>query len=122
MVCFNNYDHEETIWGPEDWDFLLDDLSERLTPNGRIVFSFNAQLDGRFYSEEIDGNMRIFYLLFSLQFLLPKRNAFDKLTTCRASNNVPEYFAVFTGGWRSFKSCCLFSDNQEKEIQSSLLR
>jgi SAM-dependent methyltransferase len=52
-VCFNNYDHEETVWGPKDWDFLLDDLSERLTPNGRIVFSLNPQLDGKFYSEEI---------------------------------------------------------------------
>jgi SAM-dependent methyltransferase len=54
MVCFNNYDREETIWSPEDWDFLLDDLSERLAPNGRIVFSLNAQLDGRFYSDEIE--------------------------------------------------------------------
>ena len=52
-VCFNNYDHEETVWGPQDWDFLLDDLSERLTPDGRIVFSLNPQLDGKFYSEEI---------------------------------------------------------------------
>ena len=71
MVCFNNYDHKETIWDPEDWDFLLDDLSARLTPNGRIVFSLNAQLDGRFYSEELgklfarrcnlmDGRMIIF--------------------------------------------------------------
>jgi SAM-dependent methyltransferase len=54
MICFNNYEHEETIWGPEDWDFLLDDLSERLTPSGRIIFSLNAQLDGSFYTEEIE--------------------------------------------------------------------
>ena len=71
MICFNNYEHEETIWGPEDWDFLLDDLSERLTPSGRIIFSLNAQLDGRFYTEEteklfarrsdlMDGRMIIF--------------------------------------------------------------
>jgi SAM-dependent methyltransferase len=54
MVCFNNYDREETIWGRQDWDFLLADLSERLAPNGRIVFSLNAQLDGRFYSDEVE--------------------------------------------------------------------
>lgn len=71
MICFNNYEHEETIWGPEDWDFLLDDLSERLTPSGRIIFSLNAQLDERFYTEEteklfarrsdlMDGRMIIF--------------------------------------------------------------
>jgi hypothetical protein len=28
-------------------------LSERLTPEGRIVFSMNEQLDGKFYSREI---------------------------------------------------------------------
>ena len=52
-ICFNNHQNEETIWDPEDWDFLLDDLTERLTPNGRIIFSLNPQLDGKFYSEEI---------------------------------------------------------------------
>lgn len=54
MICFNNYEHEETIWGRQDWDFLLADLSERLAPKGRIVFSLNAQLDGRFYSDEVE--------------------------------------------------------------------
>jgi hypothetical protein len=53
-ICFNNYEHEETIWGRKDWDFLLDDLSERLTPSGRIIFSLNAQLDRRFYTEELE--------------------------------------------------------------------
>lgn len=53
-VCFNNYDHKETVWDREDWDFLLNDLSERLTPDGRIIFSLNPQPDGRFYSKEIE--------------------------------------------------------------------
>jgi hypothetical protein len=53
MICFNNYDRADTIWGAQDWNFLLDDLSERLNPGGRIVFSMNEQLDGKFYSREI---------------------------------------------------------------------
>jgi SAM-dependent methyltransferase len=53
MICFNNYDRPDTIWVAQDWNFLLDDLSERLTPEGRIVFSMNEQLDGKFYSREI---------------------------------------------------------------------
>ncbi|HSZ77361.1 MAG TPA: methyltransferase domain-containing protein [Chthoniobacterales bacterium] len=53
MICFNNYDRADTIWVADDWNFLLDDLSERLTPEGRIVFSMNEQLDGKFYSREI---------------------------------------------------------------------
>jgi SAM-dependent methyltransferase len=53
MICFNNYDRADTIWVAEDWNFLLDDLSERLNPNGRIVFSMNEQLDGKFYGREI---------------------------------------------------------------------
>jgi SAM-dependent methyltransferase len=53
MICFNNYDRPDAIWVAEDWNFLLDDLSERLTPDGRIVFSMNEQPDGKFYSREI---------------------------------------------------------------------
>jgi SAM-dependent methyltransferase len=53
MICFNNHDQPETIWGPSDWDFLLDDLAGRLTANGRIVFSLNPQRDGKFYSKKI---------------------------------------------------------------------
>jgi len=54
MICFNNHDQPESIWGPEDWDFLLDDLAGRLTANGRVVFSLNPQRDGKFYSEQIE--------------------------------------------------------------------
>lgn len=53
MICFNNHQCEETIWGAEDWEFLLNDLSDRLRPDGLIVLSLNPQRDGRFYSEEI---------------------------------------------------------------------
>ncbi len=54
MICFNHQDQPEMIWGPDDWDFLLDDLAGHLTPNGRIVFSLNAQWDGKFYNEQLE--------------------------------------------------------------------
>lgn len=53
MICFNDFDKPEEMWRPDDWAFLLDDLAGRLTPDGRIVFSLNKQLDGKLYSEEI---------------------------------------------------------------------
>ena len=53
MICFNNHDNDETIWVTKDWNFLLDDLADRLTPDGRIVLSLNPQRDGKFYSREI---------------------------------------------------------------------
>jgi len=53
MICFNNHDNDEKIWVAKDWNFLLDDLADRLTPDGRIVLSLNPQRDGKFYSREI---------------------------------------------------------------------
>lgn len=53
MICFNDFSREDDIWRGADWAFLIDDLCERLTPDGRIVFSLNKQPDGKYYSEEI---------------------------------------------------------------------
>ena len=53
MICFNNYDRDDTIWGPQDWDYLLNDLTEKLTPDGRIVFYFNAQRDPKIHTPEL---------------------------------------------------------------------
>jgi SAM-dependent methyltransferase len=53
MICFNDYDRDETIWGPRDWDYLLNDLTEKLTPKGRIVFYFNAQRPRGIHSREL---------------------------------------------------------------------
>lgn len=54
MICFNDFDREDEMWRAADWAFLIDDLAARLTPDGRIVFSLNKQLDGKLYSEEIE--------------------------------------------------------------------
>src|ERR1700746_995682 len=53
MICFNNYDRDDTIWGPQDWDYLLNDLTEKLTADGRIVFYFNAQRHRKIHTPEL---------------------------------------------------------------------
>ena len=53
MICFNDFDREDEMWRGGDWAFLIDHLAERLTPDGRIIFSLNKQLDGQLYTEEI---------------------------------------------------------------------
>jgi SAM-dependent methyltransferase len=53
MICFNNYEQEDAIWRPQDWDYLLNDLTERLTPEGRILFYFNSQHSRKIHSPEI---------------------------------------------------------------------
>jgi SAM-dependent methyltransferase len=53
MICFNNYEQDDAIWGPQDWDYLLNDLTERLTPNGRILFYFNSQHSRKIHAPEI---------------------------------------------------------------------
>ena len=71
MICFNNYDRDDTIWGPRDWDYLLNDLTEKLRPDGRIVFYFNAQRHRKIHTPELwkyfgsradllDGRLMIF--------------------------------------------------------------
>ena len=71
MICFNNYDRDDTIWGPRDWGYLLNDLAEKLTHNGRILFYFNAQRLGTIHTPELwnyfagraellDGRLMIF--------------------------------------------------------------
>jgi SAM-dependent methyltransferase len=54
MICFNNHTSKENIWTAGDWDFFLNDMADRLTTDGRLVLSLNPQLDGRFYSKEIE--------------------------------------------------------------------
>jgi SAM-dependent methyltransferase len=59
MICFNDYDRDDAIWGPLDWDYLLNDLTEKLTPKGRIMFYFNAQRQPGIHSRELWEYFRI---------------------------------------------------------------
>jgi SAM-dependent methyltransferase len=40
-------------WGPQEWRFLLDDLTRHLKIGGRIFFGLNPVYDGDYYTPEI---------------------------------------------------------------------
>ena len=57
MICFNGH-KSESLWGPKEWAFFLDDAATRLNPGGRIRLGFNRELDDTFYT----GELRQFFL------------------------------------------------------------
>ncbi len=52
MICFN-FPTMETHWSVADWNFFLNDLSNYLKPDGRVLLSLNKQADGEHYTEAI---------------------------------------------------------------------
>ena len=52
MICFNNYDRDDTT-GSSILNYLPNDLAERLTHDGRLVFYCNSQQCLKFYTPEI---------------------------------------------------------------------
>lgn len=47
-IAFNGH-KSPALWGPAEWDFLLDDLRGRfLAPGGRLYFDLNPEPDGTF--------------------------------------------------------------------------
>ena len=52
MICFN-FPPKHPYWGPRQWDFFLDDMSDRLLPEGRLLLSLNKQPDGNEYDDTL---------------------------------------------------------------------
>jgi SAM-dependent methyltransferase len=52
MICFNNH-KVPGLWGVEEWDFFLDDISRYLASGGRIWFELNREYDGTCYTPEL---------------------------------------------------------------------
>ena len=52
MICFN-FPPKHPYWGPRQWDFFLNDMSERLLPGGRLLLSLNKQPDGNEYDDTL---------------------------------------------------------------------
>jgi SAM-dependent methyltransferase len=52
MICFNNH-KVPGLWGVNEWDFFLDDISRFLAPGGRIWFELNREYDGTCYTPEL---------------------------------------------------------------------
>jgi len=52
-IGFNRFP-DKTLWGPNEWEFFLDDLERNhLKPGGRMFFGLNPQLDGEYYTNEL---------------------------------------------------------------------
>ena len=52
-IAFNGH-KSSALWGPAEWDFLLDDIRDRfLLPDGRIYFDLNPEHDGTFMTPEL---------------------------------------------------------------------
>ena len=52
-IAFNGH-KSPALWGPAEWDFLLNDLRDRfLVPGGRIYFDLNPEYDGTFMTPEL---------------------------------------------------------------------
>ena len=52
MICFN-FPPKHPYWGPRQWDFFLNDMSDRLLPEGRLLLSLNKQPDGNEYDDAL---------------------------------------------------------------------
>jgi hypothetical protein len=57
LVCFNAHKSEK-LWGPVEWDFFLNDVASRLTPDGRVWLELNREYDGSYYSAELEAFFR----------------------------------------------------------------
>ena len=48
-----NRKEDKTLWGPAEWNFLLNDLTKHLKPGGKIFLGLNPQEKGWYYSDEL---------------------------------------------------------------------
>ncbi len=74
-IAFNGHKSAQ-VWGPAEWDFLLNDLRERfLAPGGRIYFDLNPEPDGTFMT----ADLRAFFLRRGAQIDRRSKLLFDPL-------------------------------------------
>ena len=53
MICFNGHKSDK-LWTSAEWEFFLDDLSERhLEPGGQICLELNREYDDSLYTPEL---------------------------------------------------------------------
>jgi SAM-dependent methyltransferase len=53
QICFNGHKTRD-LWGPHEWDFLLNDLEQNyLKPGGMIALEFNEEPEIGFYTKEV---------------------------------------------------------------------
>ncbi|MEO5719872.1 MAG: methyltransferase domain-containing protein [Chthoniobacterales bacterium] len=49
MICFNDHKTDH-IWGPDEWEFFLNDAAQYLRPTGIIHLELNQEFDGTSYT------------------------------------------------------------------------
>lgn len=52
MICFN-FPPRHPYWGPRQWHFFINDMADRLYPEGRLLLSLNKQPDGLEYDDTL---------------------------------------------------------------------
>ena len=53
-VSFNRSAARDWYWGPNEWNFFLNDLEQYLAPGGQIFFSLNrSRQEGDYYTPEL---------------------------------------------------------------------
>jgi SAM-dependent methyltransferase len=52
-TAFNRDEDESRGWDASEWTFLLDDLDQRLKPNGKMVFDINSGKTKRYFPAEV---------------------------------------------------------------------
>ena len=50
MICFN-FPPRHSHWSARQWDFFINDMADRLVPEGRLLLSLNKQPDGKEYDD-----------------------------------------------------------------------
>ena len=59
MICFN-FPPRHPYWGPREWDFFINDMTDRLYPAGCLLLSLNKQPDGKEYDGVVTGKRIVF--------------------------------------------------------------
>jgi SAM-dependent methyltransferase len=52
MICFNGHKSDK-LWQIPQWKYFLDDLAQRLTPEGQICLELNREYDDSLYTPEL---------------------------------------------------------------------
>jgi SAM-dependent methyltransferase len=53
QICFNGH-KTENLWGPDEWDYFLNDLVRNyLKPGGTVALEFNEEPEIGFYTKEV---------------------------------------------------------------------
>jgi cyclopropane fatty-acyl-phospholipid synthase-like methyltransferase len=50
---FNRDREDRIVWGPEEWNYFLDDLTRHLQPDGRIFLEINSGKTKRYYPSDV---------------------------------------------------------------------